>query len=184
MTPVRCWRCWFCFRAASLNKAVIFDQDGRSFKFELGVKVLYPHSQHLLAKENNQLCPLFAVLIAGKMLSCLDNRDAVPVLQVDPILPLEVNANEDRGGDPPTVQSEPRRGHGRGRKAKGRRLGATAAANNGKGEETSTATSEDGETAGEFARLTDSVWRHFILPTNKPATSDSHVIAYRYYKVF
>lgn len=59
------------------------------------------------------------------------------MLQVDPILPLEVNANEGGGGEPPSVQSEPRRGHGRGRKAKGRRPGATAASNNGKGEETS-----------------------------------------------
>lgn len=59
------------------------------------------------------------------------------MLQVDPILPLEVNASEEGGGDPPSVRSEPRRGHGRGRKAKGRRPGATAAANNGKGEETS-----------------------------------------------
>lgn len=70
------------------------------------------------------------------MLSCLDNRNNVPVLQVDPILPLEVNANEEGGRDPPSVQSEPRRVHGRGRKAKGRRTGATSASNNGKGEET------------------------------------------------
>lgn len=77
------------------------------------------------------------MLIAGKMLSCLDNSNAVPELQVDPILPLEVNASEEAVGDPP-VQSEPRRGPVRGRKAKGRRPGATAAANNGKGDESST----------------------------------------------
>lgn len=93
-----------------------------------------------MAKGNNHLCPLFAVLIAGTMLSCLDNSNTVPVLQVDPILPLEVNANEEGGGDPPSVQPEPRRGHGRGRKAKGRRPGASAAANNGKGEESSAVT--------------------------------------------
>lgn len=100
------------------------------------------------------------MLGAGKMLSCLDNSDAVPVLQVDPILPLEVNASEEAGGYPPSVRPEPRRGPCRGRKAKGRRPGATAAANNGRGEGSSSVANEpktrgERERAGDFARLTN-----------------------------
>lgn len=88
-------------------------------------------SQHLPA---NTLCPLLALLNTGKMLSNLDNGDTVTVLQVDPILPLEVSPNEDEV--PPTsAQPGPKRGHGRGRRTKGRRSGATTASNKSKGKE-------------------------------------------------
>lgn len=88
-------------------------------------------SQHLPA---NTLCPLLALLNTGKMLSNLDNGDTVTVLQVDPILPLEVSPNEDEV-DPTSAQPGPKRGHGRGRRTKGRRSGATAASNKSKGKE-------------------------------------------------
>lgn len=126
----------------------------------VGWKVVWVWAPHLTASsgsENNQHCLLFAVLIAGKLLSCLDNSSAVPVLQVDPVLPLEANTAEEAGGDTPSVQSEPRRGPGRGRKAKGRRPGATAIANNGKGEKSSAVADKPKTCGGRNCRM------YFIL---------------------
>lgn len=100
-----------------------------------GGQVVDPITPTSGRKRSLTTCPLFAAVVAGELLGCPDDSSTVAVLQVEPALPLEVNANEQGGGDPPPVQSEPRRGHGRGRKAKGRRPGATAASNNGKGKE-------------------------------------------------
>ncbi|XP_044077391.1 PR domain zinc finger protein 15 isoform X2 [Siniperca chuatsi] len=77
-----------------------------------------------VAEENN----------AGNMLSHLDEVKTVTVLPVDPLLPQEeslVGPGEEEG-DPPAARPGPKRGQGRGRRAKGRRPGATATASKNK----------------------------------------------------
>nr|XP_046267275.1 PR domain zinc finger protein 15 isoform X2 [Scatophagus argus] len=66
----------------------------------------------------------------GNMLSHLDDGKTVTVLPADPLLPQEVGPpdEEEEEGDPSAAQAGPKRGQGRGRRAKGRRAGATAAA--------------------------------------------------------
>lgn len=72
------------------------------------------------------------------MLSHLEEVKTVTVLPVDPLLPQEeslVGLDEEEG-DPPAAQPGPKRGQGRGRRAKGRRPGATANKNKGEEEKT------------------------------------------------
>lgn len=80
------------------------------------------------------LSPLLPLLITGNMLCPLDDGKTVTVHPVDPLLPQEVGPDLDEG-EPTSVQTGHKRGQGRGRKAKGRRPGATAAASKNKGEE-------------------------------------------------
>uniref|UniRef100_A0A8C4EU95 PR/SET domain 15 n=1 Tax=Dicentrarchus labrax TaxID=13489 RepID=A0A8C4EU95_DICLA len=77
---------------------------------------------------------------AGNMLSHLDEGKTVTVLSVDPLLPQEESlvGPDEEEADPPAAQPGPKRGQGRGRRAKGRRPGATAAASKHKGEEQKT----------------------------------------------
>lgn len=68
------------------------------------------------------------------MLSHLDEAKTVTELPVDSLLPQEeslVGPDEDT---PPAAKPAPKRGQGRGRRAKGRRPGATAATGKNKGE--------------------------------------------------
>lgn len=78
------------------------------------------------------------MLVTGNMLSHLDEVKTVSALPDDPLLPQEETLvrpeeEEEEEGSPPAAQLGPKRGPGRGRRAKGRRPGATAAAKN-KGE--------------------------------------------------
>ncbi|KAM7398528.1 hypothetical protein PAMA_006434 [Pampus argenteus] len=76
-----------------------------------------------LAKENN----------AGHMLSHLDEVKTVTELPVDSLLPQEESlASPDEEDPPPAAQPAPKRGQGRGRRAKGRRPGGTASAGKNK----------------------------------------------------
>ncbi|XP_035522975.1 PR domain zinc finger protein 15 isoform X1 [Morone saxatilis] len=87
-----------------------------------------------VAEENN----------AGNMLSHLDEGKTVTVLSVDPLLPQEESlvGPDEEEVDPPAAQPGPKRGQGRGRRAKGRRPGATAAASKHKDVKTSVKSSE------------------------------------------
>ncbi|XP_040038684.2 PR domain zinc finger protein 15 isoform X1 [Gasterosteus aculeatus] len=60
---------------------------------------------------------------ADNLLSHLD--EGATALPADPSLPREEEPNEEEVGDPPAAQPAPRRGHGRGRRAKGRRPGSS-----------------------------------------------------------
>lgn len=80
------------------------------------------------------------------MLSHLDEGKTVTVHPDDPLLPQEVGPNEDEG-DPTSAHLGPKRGQGRGRKAKGRRPGTTAAASKNKGKEEQTVRPEQNNTA-------------------------------------
>uniref|UniRef100_A0A3Q3W0Q4 Uncharacterized protein n=1 Tax=Mola mola TaxID=94237 RepID=A0A3Q3W0Q4_MOLML len=68
------------------------------------------------------------------MLIHLDGGKTVTVYPVDPLLLQDRGPSEDEG-DPTLAQLGPKRGHSRGRKAKGRRPGATAALSKNKGED-------------------------------------------------
>ncbi|XP_053187405.1 PR domain zinc finger protein 15 isoform X1 [Scomber japonicus] len=71
-----------------------------------------------VAEENN----------AGHMLSHLDEAKTVTELPVDSLLPQEESlVGPDEEDAPPAAKPAPKRGQGRGRRAKGRRPGATAA---------------------------------------------------------
>lgn len=79
------------------------------------------------------LSHLLALLITGKP-SHPEEGTTVTVHPVSPSLPQEVGPIEDNG-DLASAQPGPKRGPGRGRKAKGRRPGATTAAGKSKGKE-------------------------------------------------
>ncbi|KAL6099150.1 prdm15 [Pungitius sinensis] len=86
-----------------------------------------PEMPKILETTGAHMSPMEENNAAGNMLSHLDEAAALPA---DPLLPLEdeslVGPNEEEMGDPPAAQPPPRRGHGRGRRAKGRRSGATS----------------------------------------------------------
>lgn len=77
-------------------------------------------------------------MITGNLLSHLDGVKTATVLPVDPLLPQDESlvGPDEEDGDPPAAPPGPKRGPGRGRRAKGRRPGAAAAAaSRNKGEE-------------------------------------------------
>ncbi|XP_071754459.2 PR domain zinc finger protein 15 [Centroberyx gerrardi] len=93
---------------------------------------------------------------AGHLLSHLQEVKTVTALPVDQLLPQEdgpVTPDDEDG--PPMAQPAPKRGPGRGRRAKGRRLGATAAARKNKDVKPSVQSSAPagGEAAAESSSL-------------------------------
>lgn len=76
--------------------------------------------------------------ITGDMLSHLNEVKTVTVLPAEQLLPQGeclVGPDEEEGSSP-AAQPSPKRGHSRGRRAKGRRPGAAAAASKNRGEKT------------------------------------------------
>ncbi|KAM3601262.1 uncharacterized protein V6R79_009879 [Siganus canaliculatus] len=95
------------------------------------------------AKTGTHLHPVAEESNACNMLSHLEEGKVVTALPVEPLLPQEVDLDEEEDeGDPPAAPPGPKRGHGRGRRAKGRRPGAAAAASKSKEEKPSAQSSE------------------------------------------